>query len=963
MKRITISVAIAAAVAILILCIGGGFRGDPSGNPAPRGGAIPWLAAGHGASEPEEASSKPDEKSKGDLAKQILLVHLVGPDGRSAAGGRVLLGPAWSPGNRWPLDDPDEDHLQAARPAGGGDYLLEAAAPGRHRLFAIAPGCPGTQEEVDLPREAPVVIRLEEACRVAGTVMATDGIPIPDAVIRARARFAAFLPFLAKTDAAGLFALDVSRNRLDDPHGWVLIEASAAGFASAERHVPIEREAVEIRLFRESTIAGKVIDAADGRPIAGVEVHAFTDLIPGPPESRPCTDAEGRFEVKKVPPGRIEVHVYADEYLPAALGPFEVQEGGKIEGQEVCLRRGFVRRGRVVDARSGDAIAGAKVGLTGDGDLPWRSASSDHLGSFELRGLGEGEYRLKAIADGYLEAREDLAIRILEDTGIIVRLERGGSISGRVVDAAGRPVPGASLLPDATVREDETGIHDLVSLLESRETNTDVDGSFLISGLPPREVYIVRASRDGFLYAATDPLEVRKGETASAGEIRLIRGGSIRGHVVDDRRVGIAGAMVTVREAGAVEREEHPEGKTHLLFEEQPGCLGERTDASGAFDLSPLAAGAWTVCAYAPGRVQPPDREVEILEGESVGGIDLIFPGGGTLRGTVLDRVDRPIADAEIRVSAAENGLEAKARTDASGRFEAAGLPPGKVAIEVSRASFASAKTEATLPGPEVVLHLSSLPRVAGRIRAPGIQRFPLAFVSAWTEEGLGSADPDISGRFVLIEDPGPCWLQISVPGFACSWKEIDLSLEDRHEVEFNLGPGGTIECEVVLSESGEQTKYFLEALVEGADGVPLGGPHLHPNTMEGRFTLKDIPVGDWIIVIVAEDRPFGRTPVHVSAGEKVHVRTELHRGIGVHGEVRRGMRPVAGAKVTVQRNGGGGERVILTGPDGLYEIADFQPGEYEVRAGVGEGGEAITKTVSVESSSFVRVDFGAEER
>ncbi len=75
-----------------------------------------------------------------------------------------------------------------------------------------------------------------------------------------------------------------------------------------------------------------------------------------------------------------------------------------------------------------------------------------------------------------------------------VVVEAGGSLGGIVVDAAGKPVAGASV--GWIVLVDRSGVVQKSSTL-GRITNTDADGRFRVDALPPGEVQVTAMESQG----------------------------------------------------------------------------------------------------------------------------------------------------------------------------------------------------------------------------------------------------------------------------------------------------------------------------------------------------------------------------------------------------------------------------------------------------------------------------------
>jgi hypothetical protein len=105
--------------------------------------------------------------------------------------------------------------------------------------------------------------------------------------------------------------------------------------------------------------------------------------------------------------------------------------------------------GRVVDASSGEPIRKAMVVLRRNQESGV-AAYTDAKGEFHFPELEPGAYALSAQHDGYVASRKELptVVTILPEktqADLIVKLVRTGVISGRLVDADGDPVAGASI--------------------------------------------------------------------------------------------------------------------------------------------------------------------------------------------------------------------------------------------------------------------------------------------------------------------------------------------------------------------------------------------------------------------------------------------------------------------------------------------------------------------------------------
>ena len=108
-------------------------------------------------------------------------------------------------------------------------------------------------------------------------------------------------------------------------------------------------------------------------------------------------------------------------------------------------------RGRVVDGQTGNALARARVRLTGPG-VPQPIVTTDESGAFAFTALPAGSFMVMADKSTYLSARypdgqtlrsssRGLSLSEGQSTDkVTIAMYRGGAITGRVLDAHGDPV-------------------------------------------------------------------------------------------------------------------------------------------------------------------------------------------------------------------------------------------------------------------------------------------------------------------------------------------------------------------------------------------------------------------------------------------------------------------------------------------------------------------------------------------
>jgi RNA polymerase sigma factor (sigma-70 family) len=281
-------------------------------------------------------------------------------------------------------------------------------------------------------------------------------------------------------------------------------------------------------MYASETIGGVVRDER-GRPVAGVRVaptiwtssadirylrEDFQEPAPA------TTDAEGRWQCEGMPAGidrnRVSIAFTHTDYERVNLPIGQALEDVR-RGKATVLPRGLELAGRVVDP-AGRPILGAKV-LRGSDQfgLNVPRAETDADGRFRFAHVPAGETVLTVQAWGYAPALEKAVVR----PGLApveFRLERGRTVQGRVVDAKGEPLAGA------TVHVDGWRGH---RTLDWRMT-TDDEGEFRWTDAPP-DAFWVDIWREGYLRINRREVPPAGGELTIAMNRQL----KVRGTVVD----------------------------------------------------------------------------------------------------------------------------------------------------------------------------------------------------------------------------------------------------------------------------------------------------------------------------------------------------------------------------------------------------------------------------------------------
>jgi beta-lactamase regulating signal transducer with metallopeptidase domain len=185
-----------------------------------------------------------------------------------------------------------------------------------------------------------------------------------------------------------------------------------------------------------------VIYAADGSPAAGAV--AWAGLINHDVLVRQETiaDAEGRYSLL-LSPGTWSIWARRGTQGGNAglwKEDFEIVAGRTAEPLTIHLEERGTFRGRLLEKETGKPIAGGQLFL--DEGLV---LTTDATGRFEMGGLSRRSHESFVVASGRKRTCVLFDTTGSADTELEVPVPRGGKVIGRVTDADGKPIPGASV--------------------------------------------------------------------------------------------------------------------------------------------------------------------------------------------------------------------------------------------------------------------------------------------------------------------------------------------------------------------------------------------------------------------------------------------------------------------------------------------------------------------------------------
>jgi hypothetical protein len=488
-------------------------------------------------------------------------------------------------------------------------------------------------------------------------------------------------------------------------------------------------EPMEIRMYIGPTVALHVVDRA-GVPVVGAKVmalgnvDAFTDQT-GTVRRR-CEPGRALFEVQA--PG------YASRWVRDVLGedPREIVDRTIVLGPTAPI-------GGIVIDEDGAPVADAQVEVEQVDDSWSDVTRTDDQGRWRLDSFGAGTLRLKArVGIGSAPAQPLVEFDARAPRfGLVLTADRGATLDCVVVDAAGHPVSGASLTAQDRTQSgfisgggtDDQGRLSF-SGLDEAELIVTAKSTERVS--PPRIVHVPRHGHvevrlpllaSGIAGTVTDPFGQPVADaTVSAHPGYASASTDAAGHFVildaepgdhalsatresaPDHWLGLAEhhtvpahpgdqhVALVLPDVGRITGRVVLDGRPVPFFGVALGPLGPepRYAPDGRFELEVQTVTelpeARTIALVGPGFERLVLDRVLAIPGKTTNLGDIAVSAGKSLRGRVVTASGAPVVGATVVVHIgdgldtevtlnAENEDRRGARSDASGRFEIAGLP------------------------------------------------------------------------------------------------------------------------------------------------------------------------------------------------------------------------------------------------------------------------------------------------
>jgi hypothetical protein len=488
-----------------------------------------------------------------------------------------------------------------------------------------------------------------------------------------------------KTDREGRFRLETSMR------GELRFVVRASGFAPLRTRRGVtggdEAKLADFVLEQGAILRGYVVDEA-GTGIPDVAIDAveaagadlFTvSFVAGGQEPQTRSGVGGAFELNELAVGPYLLRLAHPEHPDLKVEGAADRPGQASTGLRLVMKRGYTIAGRVSGLGPGQAseLKVRAVPTTGvDLDLfgalgGARVAELGADGSFELRGLSEGKFRLNAIdateEDSiFAEARSAVTMAETGQRDVNIELRKPSGVTLRVLDATtGAPV---------TRYQVETGNFRLQALENSQGMQWCEwpDGKGTFADIPSEDLPIGGRGGTRFVVSAVGyesltltGIEPVPGSIVDLGDVRLTPVATITVRVVDDATGELVeGARVSLREV----EESLPQGERRVsmginpssgesfVMPGQEGSSQGRTDEEGVAELPSLPG---KLCSLGVKHRSYAEYRVEAVMLPEQGGLELEarLSKGGTVIVTVLGADGEPKQGVRVQHSGAEEDV------------------------------------------------------------------------------------------------------------------------------------------------------------------------------------------------------------------------------------------------------------------------------------------------------------------
>lgn len=606
-------------------------------------------------------------------------------------------------------------------------------------------------------------------------------------------------------------------------------------------------------LEKGGSIEGKVIDKITKLPVKNCIINYEKKV-----ESRSYNDfgyinlespEDGKFFIGGLEDGVYTVLANANgqNYAPNKSAEVTIKDANTVSDVMIELEKGGTVEGMVLDKSTKKPIARSHVSFqpSGKDDINSfryytgsRSENfTDNDGKFLLVGLKDGAYviRVDARDQDYIPAESaEVSIKDANSvTGIVIELEVGGYISGKVIDEDNKPVERISISVDPKEDDSRRGRR---YGSERGYGYTGEDGQYRVSGLKEAS-YTVETQLGEYIRQSKENININTKDV----DFVMSKGGKIEGKIVD-KTTGLPIARkdnyITISCY-----EDKGDSDTKGRRSSRDYHYANMAD-DGTFTIENLKPGKYYIEAHPQKKKyeEAEYRNIEVIAGKTTSGIIIeLMPGGPTYKitGVVLESATRTPID-KVNVSCFGNigndYCNSNGTTDAAGAFTLDGLMANvDYHLNVHSSKYVASSTKVSLKvgdvfGVEILLTKggcikgvvknSAGQSLAGkRIMGLPAQIKSLADMASIRENGLNQLHTNTrdDGQFEITGvAPGKYKMFVLDEGDSF----FGLPDFDNYQKEVEVKTDETVTCEIIFDKAKQSLCKVSGKLLKG--GLPL---------------------------------------------------------------------------------------------------------------------------------------------